>query len=241
MGVAVHHYWEPISNWVSGFASGVSEALVGPLEAMRAFSEQVKAWAGEKLLDFAKWIGLDDETVSAIAGRVSGVADTIVQSIKAIPAMIGNFLSEIFTMKDYSSEAEASFKESGRRAGVAFVEAIKNAFNALFEWFKGLPDRIVAAIGKIDLSGIMPDWNSLLPKSIFGSASTPAAPVNDNGSGDPAASVADPASAVAPASTKVGGTVTVKVEGPGTVTSVQSDNPAVPVKATNTGRAIGRN
>ncbi|CAN7476347.1 hypothetical protein [Rhizobium leguminosarum] len=50
-----------------------------------------------------------------------------------------------------------------------------------------------------------------------------------------------PAGAVAPAQAKalVGGTVTVKVEGPGQVTGVTSDNPAVPLKA-NTGRSVGR-
>ena len=52
------------------------------------------------------------------------------------------------------------------------IEAIKNAFNGLLEWFSMLPSRIVAAIGSIDVSGFI-EWPSM-PSWLGGGDAEPA-------------------------------------------------------------------
>jgi len=140
----------------------------------------------------------------------------------------------------------------GERLGNAIVEGIKGAFAGLLEWFAGLPSRIVAAIGSIDLSNII-KWPTM---PSFGSP----APGNDNGTGGAGATGSwgdkpvEPNSqrhgfapggrgGFAPASTvarqNIGGQITVSAAPGSQVESVQSTNTAVPLKADN-GRVVGR-
>ncbi|MBV6651057.1 MAG: hypothetical protein KI789_15135, partial [Hoeflea sp.] len=242
-GVAVFHYWEPVSNFMRGFASVVGTALADVWGAFVDLQTRLAGVAGEKLMDFAAWLGLDSGDVDAVLSSVSetmnSVTSTVVDAVKAIPSKVGGFLSEIFTMKDYSDEAEASFRSAGERAGQAMVDAIKGAFGALTEWFRGLPDRIMSAIGKIDFSSILPQWVvNLLPErpnppsGAAGPVSAPPStllPANNN---------MLPAKGALAGESKASVSVNIAVEGPGKVTSATSDNKAV--KVGNNGRIVGR-
>ncbi|SDR00054.1 phage tail tape measure protein [Pseudovibrio sp. Tun.PSC04-5.I4] len=180
IALAIYNYWEPISNYISGFASVIWEALLSVLEALGGFAYEVAAavgeWATQKLIDFGAWLGIDEATMRAALDfaitSISESLSSIVETVKAIPAKIGDWISEIFTMNDYSDEAEAEFHEAGEKAGKAIVTAIKNAFNSLFEWFSELPDRILKAIGNIDVSSLIswPSPPSWLPNLWGGAA-----------------------------------------------------------------------
>ncbi|MBB3963481.1 phage tail tape measure protein [Rhizobium metallidurans] len=255
VAIAINRYWEPISNWVAGFGSAIAAGLAVPLAAMTDFAGKVAGWAGQKLLDFAQWLGLDEAAVGAVTGRIGAFADTIVQTIKAIPAAVGNFLSEIFTRKDYSDEAEAGFRDAGTRAGQAMVDAIKAAFGALMDWFSGLGARIVEAIGKIDISSVMPNFRDYIPNFGFGSdAAKPPAinlPSNDNapasdglGTPDKRASLGNGLSpAVAQNTVKLdaGGTLRISADPGLKVTSAEPNSSSMNYQTANTGRAVGRN
>lgn len=185
LGLAVYNYWEPISNFVSGFAIGVVDALAPAVSAMVNFGAEmasaVAGWAGKKLIDFGVWLGLDEATIRAAMDvavtTLSASLASIVEMIGQVPSLVGNWIADIFTMNDFSSEAEAQFRTAGEQAGRALVEAIINAFSALWEFLASVPGRIVDAIGKIDLSGLIrwPSVPSLWGGGGDGAAATEAA------------------------------------------------------------------
>lgn len=173
---AVYRYWEPISNFSIGFASGVRgalEPLVGYLgEVGSRIASAVASWFINSTVSIARLLGFDPDAVraslEAALAAVRGFGSQVVGYVQSLPGMIGDWISEIFTMKDFSSQAEASFRDAGRRAGLALVNAVKRAIADLIEWFKGLPDRIMKAIGRIDIGSLIS-----MPR-IFGGGGSPA-------------------------------------------------------------------
>ncbi|TVR05671.1 MAG: hypothetical protein EA385_17450, partial [Salinarimonadaceae bacterium] len=138
------------------------------------------------------------------------------------------------------------------------IEGIKARFRDLIAWFTGLPGMIMDAIGSIDLSNII-SWPSL-PSWMGGgapaAAGAPAAPVNDNAAATSAsefdriarslddtrrASTGAPGESLRPQRQEVGvgGEIVVKVEGPGTVTSVRNENRDVRITAPDRGMSLG--
>lgn len=160
VGLAVYNYWEPISEFVSGFASVLSGAI-------SEMSSAIGNWAKESVIDLATMLGFDSASVSAAIDQTitsaKAIGSSIASTVMEIPSMIGDWMGDIFTMNRYSETAKASFRQAGVDAGQAMVDAVKAAINNLISWFKSLPGRIVAAIGKIDLTSLikwpsMPSW-----------------------------------------------------------------------------------
>jgi len=171
LAIAIHKYWVPISNFVAGFASVIFEALSDLASQIAAFggriASAVGSWATQKLIDFGEWLGIDEATMSQAldfaVNMLSQSAQSIIDMIKAIPSAVGGWIADIFTMNTYSDEATAGFRAAGENAGKALVDAVKSAIDGLIGWFKALPSRIMAAIGRIDLSKIvrmpsLPSW-----------------------------------------------------------------------------------
>ncbi|MEM1149753.1 MAG: phage tail tape measure protein [Pseudomonadota bacterium] len=102
IGLAVHKYWEPISNFVAGFASAIGDSLAPALQSMQQFGN-----------DFLALIGIDPAAVQA------GL-DAIRDMLSGIP----DFFRSIFSMNDYTDEQEAEFRNAGQRLGQALVDAI---------------------------------------------------------------------------------------------------------------------
>ncbi|WP_188134323.1 phage tail tape measure protein [Rhizobium sp. RU35A] len=239
VGIAVHKYWEPISGIVSGFASVVGPALASINKAFDEWAASVRAMAGQKLIDLALAIGVDQGSIDAVTAGARNAVDTVLGFFRSLPAQIGPILSDLFTMNDYSDEAEAGFRALGEKIGRALVDTIKSALDTVIEFFRGLPDRIISAIGNIDLSRLI-TWPGL--PSWAGGATPTAANSNAANAGAAIGRMATalPAQGASAQQVAVGGTVDVRVTGPAEVTNVSSDNRAVPVTA-NTGRVIGRN
>lgn len=171
VGFAVYRYWEPISNFVVGFAQGIYGAIEPLISFLTQASSRIATAIGnfvaDRVVDIGEVLGFDPDAIRAgldlAVGVLSESAANIVALVKSIPGRIGDWISDIFTMKDYSSQAEADFRDAGRRAGEALANAVKAAVEKLIDWFAGLPGKIIAAIGSIDLSSLIrwpqpPNW-----------------------------------------------------------------------------------
>ncbi|MEP3049407.1 MAG: phage tail tape measure protein [Roseibium sp.] len=163
LGLAVYRYWEPIREFVGGFAEVVGAGLSAAMTAINGFASDisavVSAWSTDRLVDIGTMLGLDEAAIrSTLAAARAAIASTltaIVDLVLAIPARLGDWISDIFSMKDYSSQAEAGFRDAGRRAGQAMVDAIIEAFNQFWEFLRSIPGRIKSAIGKIDIGSLI--------------------------------------------------------------------------------------
>jgi len=133
----------------------------------------------------------------------------------------------------------------GLDVGQRMIDGIKSKFDELIAWFSGLPGRILEAIGTIDLSSVLPAWAF---KFLPGSGEGPEAPGGTSGTAGlgnsprppllPANNNMLPAQGALNGQSKANVAVTIKVDGPGKVTSATSDNKAV--KVGNNGRIVGR-
>lgn len=183
VGLAIYNYWTPISEFVTGFASVVGSALGEAVSAIAGaggrIASAVAGWAAERIVDIGEMLGFDRTTIrSAIdnaAASISAGGTSIIAAVKAIPSAVAGWVRDIFTINRYSEQAAGEFRSAGERVGQALVDGIKAAFDALWEWLKTLPSKIIAAIGRIDLSGLI-SWPSL-PRWMGGGAPSPA---NDN-------------------------------------------------------------
>ena len=164
LGVAVHRYWEPISNFASGFLSelgstirqGVSEIA----SAGRKIASAAGSWAIEKAVDIGRLLGIDESTVRSTVDKAVGLitrfSRAALERVKQIGSSVGNWVAEIFSVKDYSNAAEKEFREAGRAAARAMIDAIASIPGKIVSMFRGLGSKIAAAIGKIRLSSILP-------------------------------------------------------------------------------------
>lgn len=230
LGLVVYNYWEPIREFTSGLASGLSEGLGELSDGLSNAASMFAKAHVDAAIDIAKWLGFDDAQIAKVTDKIVGIKNTIVNTVKGIPEAVGNWMSDIFTMNDYSAEAEASFRAAGEKAGRAMVDAIKGAIEELISFFSGLANRILGAIGQIDFSNLIswPEPPGWMRKIMGGGEPVQTSPANQN------ALPAQPGSN----QTTVGGQINVQVTGPATVTSTTSNNPSVPITA-NTGRVVG--
>ena len=166
VGLAVFNYWEPIKNFVSGFASVVSEEIGGAVSAISSFGSKVASavgeWALEGLVNFGAMLGIDEASVRAAVNRAVSVVytlkDRIVSIVTSIASSIGNWFSDIFTINDYSDQAEKEFRNAGERAARAMINAVKAIPGLIVDLFRGLGSKIAAAIGRVNWSAFVPSW-----------------------------------------------------------------------------------
>ena len=129
IGLAVHKYWEPISNFVAGFAGTIGDSLAPAMASLEQFGS-----------DFLSLIGIDPAAVQAGLDAVRNV-------LSGIP----DFLRSILSMNDYSDEQEAEFRDVGRRLGQALVDAIMAPIRALTGMVGSAIDGVVSRVrGAID-------------------------------------------------------------------------------------------
>ncbi|EFO31540.1 family phage tail tape measure protein [Roseibium sp. TrichSKD4] len=166
VSLAIYNYWEPIREFVTGFASTIMEALDPLITAMTDFGKRLATaagtWAKEKLVDIGELIGFDRAEVEAMINdavtMVTGLADRIIAAVRGIPSAVGDWISDLFSMNDYSAEQEAEFRSAGERAGRAAVDAIKNAFSSLANGMQALGKQMMDAL----LQGIIDGAKAIL-------------------------------------------------------------------------------
>lgn len=182
LALVVYNYWTPISEFVTGFASVVGSALGEAVSAIAGAGAQiahaVAGWAADRIVSIGALLGFDPEAVrsavDAAAASINAGGAAVIAAVKAIPAALSGWVRDIFTINQYTEQATGEFRSAGERVGRALVDGIKTAFDALWAWLKSLPSKIIAAIGRIDLSGLI-KWPSL-PRWMGGTPN----PANDN-------------------------------------------------------------
>lgn len=183
LALAVYNYWTPISEFVVGFASVVGSALGEAVSAIAGAGGRIisaiAGWAADRVVNIGEMLGFDPaiirSAIDSAAASISTGGTAIIAAVKDIPAALAGWVRDIFTINQYSEQATGEFRSAGERVGQALVNGIKKAFDALWSWLKSLPSKIIAAIGRIDLSGLI-KWPSL-PRWLGGGTPNPA---NDN-------------------------------------------------------------
>lgn len=188
---------------------------------------------------------------STVAPKITALWDSVTASITAK-------LTEIVTsFQQFPAYIVATFEPLAsmlRHAGMAAMQGLWDGmttkFGELLSWIQGIPARILAAIGSIDLSNVikwptLPSWlgggkpaapgGSPVPGTMdgFNPTSAPAGLGGQSGftrtAGGPAAN----------SNVQVGGRIVVEAAEGTRIVNVQSENPAVPVTP-NRGTMLGR-
>ena len=147
---AAWKYWDRISSFVAGVGRAIGELLAPVLEKIRP------------LLD---WFAPVGELIAAGWERA-----------KSALSGIGEWLSSLFTQEALSGEEKAKWENRGYQITMGIVDGIKRGisallqagadmiqslwdgamakFNEFIEWCRGIPGRVISAIGTIDLSSV---------------------------------------------------------------------------------------
>ncbi len=147
IGIAVYKYWEPISNFFVGFGQVVAEAISTAMAAIGGF-------VVDRLIDVGKLFGIEPAEMEAAIGKaqaeIQAKWDGLVTWLWELPGQVGNWMGGLFKMEDFSDEEEAGFKDAGRRAGQAVVDAAqaaiglaKSVFDITFGLARGNIDPLV--------------------------------------------------------------------------------------------------
>lgn len=140
--VLIFRYLDRIVAVTSGIAARLGEALAPLVDAVRPYVQPLLDFLGSA----ASWIGSKVEALrAAIGAALSG---------------LGAWITDILTPEKLDAAGKASWEAWGYSLADALVSAIKARVDALVSWFAALPGRIVAAMGKIDVSGLL-QWPSL--------------------------------------------------------------------------------
>jgi hypothetical protein len=147
-GALLWKYWDRVSSIFSGVARRIGEELQPAFDKMKP------------LLD-----------------RITPAITAIGDAFNVVKTKLSEFTSWIrsfFSQEILSDEQKAGFDKAGYDVADRMINSIKSAFQGLLDWFKGLPGRIVEAIGNIDISGLI-KWPSL-PSWLGGGSPTPSGP-----------------------------------------------------------------
>lgn len=178
-----------------------------------------------------------DSVTASIAAKLT----EIVTSFQQFPAYIVATFAPLATM----------LQQAGMAAMQGLWDGMTAKFGELLSWIQGIPARILAAIGSIDLSNIikwptLPSWlgggkpaapgGPALPGSMDGFNPTSAPSGGLGGQSGFTRTAGGPA---ANSNVQVGGRIVVEAAEGTRIVNVQSENPAVPVTP-NRGTMLGR-
>ncbi|MDF1854253.1 phage tail tape measure protein [Pseudooceanicola sp.] len=218
-GFTIYRYWDRITATLSGVGQAISERLQGPLD-----------WLGEKL-SFLTPI------TDAISNAFSGLGSALGAAVDAITGFFssGLFEQEVLSEEEQARIAQNAANLTGRiidgfaglvtglyDKGLEAIQALWDGMVAKFEeliaWIRGIPSRIVEAIGNIDLSNII-RWPSM-PAWLGGGGDAPVVAVDEFSGVDGTRAAGGPISR--------GGTYLVGERGPELITANRNGyiNPA---------------
>ncbi|MFN4098140.1 MAG: phage tail tape measure protein [Pararhodobacter sp.] len=151
-GAWIHQNWAGIGEMFSGIAEGIRESFPAAGAIIDGISDSVAALAG--------WFGDLTGPIDASAEDWRGWGQAVGQSV-------GRVLQSVAELPGRIAAALMAGGAALYDAGVALIQSfwdgIVAKFDELLAWFRELPSRIIAAIGSIDLTGIirwpsMPSW-----------------------------------------------------------------------------------
>jgi phage-related protein len=92
------------------------------------------------------WFMNLDTNLNTAGEAASTFVNTVVEFIGSLPGKIGEFINSILTK---IGEWKTKMVNKAKEVGSQFKEAIVEKFNEVVDWFKGLPGRILDAIGDL--------------------------------------------------------------------------------------------
>ena len=147
-GLLLWRYWDRVSSVMAGVGRAIGEQLAPALEMARPVLE---------------WLA----PVGDMIAKGWAAATSALKSF-------GEWLGGFFSREVLSDGAKAAWEQAGYEVATALIESVKIKIMELVEWFRGLPSRIIAAIGRIDIGSLI-KWPSL-PSWLGGGEAAPAAP-----------------------------------------------------------------
>lgn len=188
-------FWDRISSFVSGMASGLGEVL-GP--AVSAIGDAISGLVTK----LGELFGLDAEQMEGFKASISGAFEgafagigSMVDGAKELLGGFWDWLGSFFQQETLSDEQKGQMHEAGRKLVTDMLEGIKSAAVGMFEWFANLPAEIAKHIGSIDLGALIqwpepPDWLAWMfggdapPPSAPGGGGNDIPPAGGGGGGD---------------------------------------------------------
>jgi TP901 family phage tail tape measure protein len=165
-GYTIYKYWDRLSAVFSGVAARLGEELAPALDLIRPAIDWLSGigdaiamgWgrAKDAVGSFFEWLGsffgrevLTEDQKAAAERSGYEFADRLINGIKAIPQRV----------KAYAVEMAAA----GRELIQKLWEGMKARFDEFMVWVAEIPQRIIEAIGRIDLSNVikfptLPSW-----------------------------------------------------------------------------------
>lgn len=180
---------------------------------------------------------LEAVTSAMQSHRQASIAD--LEALKSKMSELFNWMSQTAV-----SDVAAQFWKIGSDAIQGLWDGMKAKFDELISWASGLPARLVAAIGSIDLSNIikLPAWlggTGGKPGPVDGGSDTMSGSAPPAGGAGIGGSNGFARTSAANSNVQVGGKIIVEAAEGSRVVNVQSENPAVPV-VPNRGTMVGR-
>lgn len=182
-GLLVYKYWDRLSSFIGGFARRIGDGLASAYGSFRG-------WVRGMVGNIAEYYGADAKAAqdafdrvtdfSAVMKRISALFD----GVKAKLVEFKDYLLSFFHREVLGDDQKAAFSKAGYDLADSMINAVKAAFDGLVEWFRSLPSRILAAIGKIDISSLI-DFGSIRAKFMtslgFGASDPAPAAAPSNG------------------------------------------------------------
>ena len=131
---AAWKYWDRLTAILSGVGSAIMDELQPMID-----------WVGEKL-EPVQWL------IEPIAGAFSSMASGIKNAVSGIRDF---FTGGFFKKEELGEDEFASIEAKSKEVAAKVIGAFKDLGRDLISWFAGIPDRILDAIGSIDLSGLI--------------------------------------------------------------------------------------
>lgn len=168
---AAWKYWDRITAILGGVASAIGQQLKPVLDGVREFLaplEPIIRPVADAFSSFGNAVSgaittirsilsggiferelLSDDDVDRLGVKAAQITNNIINGLKALPAKLASI---------------------GTQAIQSLWDGMKQAFKSLINWVKNIPARIKAAIGTIDLSGIikMPSFAGVAGSSTRG-------------------------------------------------------------------------
>jgi TP901 family phage tail tape measure protein len=258
IGAAAWHIW---SNW-DQLGPEMGKIFGGLKQAAGGFGEMMSGlFTGDRERTITGARQMMDGLATALDGGWEVLKSLARGGVNAIDGIIGGMASSFDKL--FGTDVAGSYArlkaaatdawEGVKQSAFGAWEAIKAKGEELITWAQGLPARMIAAIGSIDLTNII-KWPAL-PKWLGGTApsgpgepglstmdgfnptSAPAAP--GSGIGGSAGFTRTSGGPAANSNVNVGGRIVVEAAEGTRVINVQSENPAVPVMP-NRGMMLGR-
>lgn len=147
--VLIYKYWDRIASVFRGVGRRLGEALGPVVEPIRARIQPLLDWIGS----LGSWIG---------------------EKLGGVWTAISSWLSP----ERLGAEGKAAWEAAGYAWMDALIGAVKSKLDELVSWFAGLPARIMAVLGTIDIGSLIriPSMGEIVGRITGGGSAAPATP-----------------------------------------------------------------